>query len=220
MSSEQPLYPIGSFRREDPSDDELFYQYPRLVVHVDDHAIAAITSYLGSALPRNGVILDLMSSWRSHLPEGFPKQKLVGLGINAVELAENPQLGERIIHNLNKDPQLPFEDNVFDAAVVTVSVQYMTQPVRVFKEVNRILKMGASFHVIYSNRMFSTKAVLIWHLLDDAQHGELIASYFNNSSGWDEPKILDISPKVSSYTDPVYVVTASKLAAALQAQEQ
>ncbi len=218
MSSEQPLYPVGSFRREDPSDDELFYEYARLVVHVDDDAVAAITKYLGAALPKNGVILDLMSSWRSHIPEDFPKQKLVGLGMNTVELAENPQLDERVVHNLNKDPQLPFADNTFDAAVVTVSVQYMTQPVRVFKEVNRVLKPGALFHVIYSNRMFPTKAVLIWQLMDDAQHGDLIASYFNNSTGWDEPKVLDVSPKSPSYSDPVYVVTAAKSIGTAQAK--
>ncbi|MSQ32677.1 MAG: class I SAM-dependent methyltransferase [Dehalococcoidia bacterium] len=212
MSSEQPLYPLGSFRREDTSDDELFYDYPRLVVHVDDDAVAAISKYLDTSLPHNSVILDLMSSWRSHLPENFSKQKLVGLGMNKVELAENPQLDERVIHNLNKNPQLPFADNTFDTAVVTVSVQYMTQPVAVFREVNRVLKPGASFHVIYSNRMFPTKAVLIWQLLNDEQHGDLIASYFKNSSGWDEPKILDASPKSSSYTDPVFVVTAAKSA--------
>ncbi len=212
MSSEQPLYPLGSFRREDPSDDELFYDYPRLVVHIDDDAVAAVTRYLNTALPRNSVILDLMSSWRSHLPESFPKQKLVGLGMNKVELDENPQLDERIVHNLNKNPRLPFADNTFDAAVVTVSIQYMIQPVAVFKEVNRVLKPGASFHVIYSNRMFPTKAVLIWQLLNDEQHGDLIASYFTNSSGWDAPRILDVSPKSSSYTDPVFVVTATKSA--------
>ncbi len=212
MSSEKPLYPFGSFAREDPSDDELFYDYPRLVVHVDEHAIAAITSYLNIALPRNSVILDLMSSWRSHLPENFQKQKLVGLGMNTVELTENPQLDERVIHNLNKNPQLPFADNTFDAAIVTVSIQYMIKPVEVFKEVNRVLKPGASFHVIYSNRMFPTKAVIIWQLMDDPQHGELITSYFENSSGWNKPKVLDVSPKASFYTDPVFVVTAAKSA--------
>ena len=210
MSSEQPLYPIGSFRREDPTDDELFYDYPRLVVHIDDDAIAAVTRYLDTALPRNGRILDLMSSWRSHLPENFPKQKVVGLGMNPVELAENPQLDERIVHNLNKNPQLPFADNTFDAAVVTVSIQYMIQPVAVFKEVNRILKPGASFHVIYSNRMFPTKAVLIWRLLNDEQHGDLIASYFKNSDGWGEPKIVDVSPNPPLQSDPVFIVTAAK----------
>lgn len=209
---QQPLYPLGSFRREDPTDDELFYDYPRLVVHIDDDAVAAVTGYLNTALPRNGVILDLMSSWRSHLPDNFPKQKLVGLGMNAVELAENPQLDERVIHNLNKNPQLPFADNIFDAAVVTVSIQYLIQPVAVFKEVNRVLKPGASFHVIYSNRMFPTKAVLIWRLLNDEQHGDLIASYFKNSGGWGEPKILDVSPNPPFQSDPVFIVTAAKSA--------
>ena len=157
-------------------------------------------------------MLDLMSSWRSHLPEGFPKQRLVGLGMNSVELAENPQLDEGVVHNLNTSPELPFEDNLFDAAFVIVSIQYMVRPVEVFREVNRILKDGASFHVIYSNRMFPTKAVAVWQALNDPQKAQLVASYFASSEGWDTPKAIDISPRLDFQTDPVYVVTAKKRA--------
>ena len=203
------------FRREDESDDRRFYLEPRLVVHIDDYAIKAIGEYFGRVLPEDGVVLDLMSSWRSHLPEGFPKRKAVGLGLNAVEMAENPQLDEHMVHDLNANPVLPFPDSAFDAAVVTVSVQYMTRPVEVFRQVNRALKEGASFHVIYSNRMFPTKAVAIWRELDDAGHGKLIASYFANSGGWDAPELLDISPRHGFYTDPVYVVSARKMGGGL-----
>ena len=85
-------YPAWAFRREDETSDDLFYAEPRLVVHVDDHAVQAISGYLGRVLPRDGVILDLMSSWRSHLPRDMEMQSVVGLGLNAVEMAENPQL--------------------------------------------------------------------------------------------------------------------------------
>ena len=110
------------------------------MVHIDEHAIAAVGEYFARKLPENGVILDLMSSWRSHLPEGFSTEKLVGLGLNATEMAENPQLDEWYVHDLNADPVLPFEDGSFDAAVVTVSIQYMVKPVEVFSQVNRVLK--------------------------------------------------------------------------------
>ena len=152
-----------------------------------------------------------MSSWRSHLPDDLPKKKLVGLGLNDVEMAENPQLDERVVHDLNANPTLPFAHGYFDAAVVTVSIQYMVRPVEVFIQVNRVLKEGASFHVVYSNRMFPTKAVAVWKALDDSQRAELIATYFHNSGGWETPQTIDIATGRRPYEDPVYAVTATKI---------
>lgn len=205
-----PTYPPEFFRRMDESDDRLFYTQPRLVVHIDDQAIAAIGRYFSETLPENGVILDLMSSWRSHLPSGFRAERVVGLGMNDVEMRENPQLDEYVVHDLNADPSLPFGDAVFDAAVVTVSIQYMTRPVEVFADARRILKEGASFHVIYSNRMFPTKAVAVWQSLDDNRRAQLIGSYFTSSGGWEDLSLYDISPNTGAYSDPVYVVAARK----------
>ena len=197
----------------DESDDRLFYTEPRLVVHIDDHAIAAIGRYFSETLPEGGVILDLMSSWRSHLPPGFQAERVVGLGMNDAEMRENPQIDEYAIHDLNDDPRLPFDDAVFDAVVVTVSIQYMTRPVEVFAEVRRILKDGAYFHVIYSNRMFPTKAVAVWQSLDDRRRGQLIGSYFTSADGWEDIALYDISPNTGAYSDPVYVVSARKAGA-------
>ena len=208
--NDTPTYPPEFFRRMDESNDRLFYTEPRLVVHIDDHAIAAIGRYLSETLPEDGVILDLMSSWRSHLPTGFQAERVVGLGMNDVEMRENPQLDEYVIHDLNDDPRLPFEDTVFDAVVVTVSIQYMTRPVEVFSEVHRILKDGMIFHVIYSNRMFPTKAVAVWQSLDDLRRGQLVGSYFTHSGGWEDIALYDISPNTASYSDPVYAVSARK----------
>ncbi|MSQ14002.1 MAG: methyltransferase domain-containing protein [Dehalococcoidia bacterium] len=200
-------YTPWAFRREDESDDRRFYDSPRLVVHVDEAAVKAITAYYSEALPGDGrIILDLMSSWRSHLPEGAAYKKVVGLGMNAVELAENPQLDERVVHDVNADPTLPFADETFDAAVVTVSVQYLTKPLEVFREVNRVLKPGANFHVVFSNRCFPTKAVAIWQRLGDEGHAELVASYFHHSGGWEVAEALDIGSRLGQSSDPVYVV--------------
>src|SRR5262245_39354737 len=116
------------FERMDDSDDALFYTSPRKVVHIDDGAIAAAGQAIAATLPANGVLLDLMSSWRSHFPSGFVKQQLIGLGLNAEEMADNPDLDQYVIHDLNANPQLPFADETFDGAVVTVSIQYMTRP--------------------------------------------------------------------------------------------
>ena len=210
--TEQPRrFPPEYFRRYDEADDRLFYAEPRLVVHIDDHAIEAIGKHLDQWLPKDGVVLDLMSNWRSHLPDGFPKRKLVGLGLNDVEMSENPQLDERLVHDLSTDPVLPFQDASFDAAVLMVSVQYLVRPVEVFREVARVLKPGAWFHVIYSNRMFLTKAVAIWQSLSNAQRAQLIEAYFATSGGWEQPEVLDISPKMGFPPDPVYVVAARAL---------
>ncbi len=206
----QSHYPSELFRRQDESDDRLFYTEPRLVVHIDYEAIGAISAYFRENLPPGGVILDLMSSWRSHMPPDLPIEKLIGLGLNAVELDENPQLDERIVHDLNADPTLPLDACSLDAAVVTVSIQYMTRPVEVFREVNRILKTGATFHVVYSNRMFPTKAVAIWQSLDDRRRAQLIASYFQNSGGWKDIRAINITPQLPHYSDPAYVVMAEK----------
>lgn len=210
MATGESHYSPELFRRQDESDDSLFYAEPRLVVHIDYAAIGAISAYFSEVLPHNGVILDLMSSWRSHIPPDAPIDRLIGLGLNAVELRENPQLDERIVHDLNANPSLPLKDCSIDAAVVTVSIQYMVKPVEVFREVNRILKVGGAFHVIYSNRMFPTKAVAIWQSLDDRRRAQLIASYFHNSGGWENIHAVNITPQLPHYTDPAYVVAAEK----------
>ena len=211
---EDTTFPERFFRRVDESDDGVFYTHPRLVVHIDEFAIEAIRHFLSEELPENGSILDLMSSWRSHMPHEPRGRRIVGLGMNEVEMRENPQLDEYVIHDLNQEPKLPFDDQVFDAVVVTVSVQYMTRPVEVFSEVRRLLKDGASFHVIYSNRMFPTKAVAVWQSLDDYRRGQLVGAYFFSSGGWDDVTVRDISPEVGHYADPVYVVTGRRAAEA------
>ncbi len=128
-----------------------------------------------------------MSSWRSHWPDDLPTARLVGLGLNAEEMADNPDLADHVVHDVNATPHLPFDDAMFDAVVITVSVQYLTQPVAVFQDVNRVLKPGGLFAVIFSNRMFPTKAVAIWRSLNDSQHADLIATDFarlETSSRW------------------------------------
>lgn len=205
---EEPPFRPEFFARLDEAPDEEFYAVPRKVVHIDEAAIAAIKQYLPTVLPVNGVVLDLLSSWRSHWPEGFAKQRLVGLGLNAEEMADNPDLDEYVVHNVNTDPHLPFAADTFDAVLLTVSIQYITQPITVFREVWRILRPGGPFVVIFSNRMFPTKAVAIWRMLDDRQHVDLVASYFHYAGNFVGVAAHNWSP--SAYTDPVYVVLARK----------
>ena len=201
------------FRRLDDSDDELFYSTPRLVVHIDDGAIAKVGEIYARLLPQGGAILDLMSSWRSHLPAHLRPARVVGLGMNRTEMEDNPALTEIVIYNLNRAPRLPFADAEFDGAVVTVSVQYMTSPVETFAEVARVLKPGAPFIVTFSNRMFPTKAVAIWQNLDDYDHIKLVARYFMESGGFENIEFIDKSapdPLGSNpnlpHSDPIWAV--------------
>lgn len=196
------------FQRHDETDDARFYEQPRLVVHIDDRAIAATTQLFKEYLPADGRILDLMSSWRSHLPTDVTYEEVVGLGMNAVELERNPQLTSYVVQNLNQQPQLPFDDASFDGGMVTVSVQYLTDPTAVYQEVARVLKPGAPFITVFSNRMFPTKAVMIWQSLDDKGHQQLVRSYYEQSALFDQIEVLDRSPR--GWSDPLYAVVGRR----------
>jgi SAM-dependent methyltransferase len=196
-------FPGGSFRRPDETADESFYTEPRLVTHIDTAAIAAVTALYREYFPPGGAILDLMSSWVSHLPPEVTYREVVGVGLNAEELAANPRLTEWRVQNLNTRPALPFGDAVFDGAAICVSVQYLTQPVRVFREVARVLVPGAPLVVTFSNRCFPTKAVAIWQETDDAGHVDLVQRYFEVGGIWTAPVVRVHRPP---WGDPLYGV--------------
>jgi len=191
------------FRRLDDSDDELFYLTPRFVVHIDDAAIRTVGEIYLSRLPRGSAILDLMSSWRSHLPSELKPARVVGLGLNRPEMEDNPALTEIVTHNLNRTAQLPFDDASFDGAVLTVSVQYLIHPLEVFAEVGRVLRSGAPFIVTFSNRMFPTKAVAIWANASEQQRVDLVAYYFTYSAAFEKIETVERS---SGETDPLWAV--------------
>lgn len=209
--SAAPL-PEGWFRREDETPDHLFYLEPRLVTHIDDEAIAALGQFLGEHVPPGAEVLDLMSSCVSHLPPATAQacKRVVGLGMNAVELEANPQLTERLVHDLNRRPVLPFPDASFDVALCTVSVQYLLHPVEVFAEVGRVLRPGGPFFVFFSNRCFPTKAVAVWLGTDDAEHAALVGLYFDRSGGWRDLTRRNLSPFPPGHSDPLYVVYATR----------
>jgi hypothetical protein len=197
------------FRRIDESDDELFYVEPRFVVHIDDAAIAAVGEIYQSRLPSGGSILDLMSSWRSHMPTSINPTRLVGLGLNRAEMRDNPALTEVVVHNLNREPRLPFDNAVFDGAVITVSIQYLIHPVKVFAEVGRVLRPEAPLIVTFSNRMFPTKAVAIWHHSSDEQRLELVRRYFELSGSFGRIETFDRSRGAKG--DPIWAVAGYAL---------
>ena len=194
------------FRRIDESDDSLFYQYPRLVVHIDDGAIAKVGEIYAGLLPEGGKILDLMSSWRSHLPERIRPSRVVGLGLNRTEMEDKPALTEIVVHDVNQNPRMPFNDGSFDGAVMTVSVQYLTQPIELFADVGRVLKPLAPFIVTFSNRMFPTKAVALWHGANHDQRVMVVTGYFAHSGAFDRIEKFDRSAPTDPHSDPIWAV--------------
>jgi hypothetical protein len=197
-------FPPGAFARVDEGDDGLFYAPPRLVTHIDDHAIAALRDFYGHVLKPESTVLDLMSSWVSHLPDDLPLAAVIGHGMNEAELKANPRLTRWFIQDFNRETALPLDDESCDAALCCVSVQYLQRPVEVFAEVRRVLRPGSPLVVTYSNRCFPTKAVAIWRSLDLRGHATLIHHYLTRA-GFSEIDVQVLANGMSS--DPLVAVT-------------
>lgn len=200
-----PIKP-AFFRRIDESEDEEFYRWPRRVVHIDDPAIAAVGEIYARRIAPGSAILDLMSSWRSHLPAQLQPSRVAGLGLNEEEMRDNPALTEVIVHNVNREPRLPFADRSFDAVVMTVSIQYLTRPLEVFADVGRVLRSEGPLIVTFSNRMFPTKAVALWQGANNEQRVAIVRSYFAQSGAFEKIETIDQSGHDDEPSDPVWAV--------------
>lgn len=169
------------FGRDDETPDRDFYMKPRFVDHLDSCALDTVAQIYGRLIPSGAAILDLMAGPDSHLGKVSDPAMVVGLGLNKSEMEANPVLSEHVIHDLNADPLLPFPDNRFDVVVNTVSVDYLTRPLEVFREVSRVLKPDGLFIVVFSNRMFPPKAVNVWKRSSEKQRAELVRRFFTLS---------------------------------------
>lgn len=201
-------FPAGFFTRADESSDAAFYVPDRFVTHIDDGAIAAVGA-LYRELGLDGRVLDLMSSWISHFDE--PPAELVVLGMNRRELQANDMATDRVVHDLNTDPHLPFEDDRFDAVTCCVSIDYLVHPIEVLADVARVLRRGGLCCITFSNRCFPTKAIRGWLALDDEQRCWLVAEYLRRAGGFDEPTTRLCTRPDSG--DPLYAVTVAAVAA-------
>ena len=202
-----PQIPDEFFARQDETADAEFYHHPRFVTHIDDAAIAAVTQLYREYFPPNSSLLDLMSSWVSHLPPEVPYRRVVGLGMNAAELRANPRLSTRLVQDLNQRPALPFAAAEFDGAAICVSIDYLTQPVAVLRELARVLRPSAPLVVTFSNRCFPSKAIAAWHALDDRGHLALVQRFMEVAGGWEAIELLDRSP-APGVSDPLFAVVA------------
>jgi hypothetical protein len=215
------VYPPEAFGREDETDDRSFYTVDRFVSHLDDAALDTVKAFIGGLVVESDpVVLDLMASWDSHIPDHIHPARLVGLGLNENELRRNADLTEYVVHDLNNEPILPFPSETFDVVLNTVSVDYIVRPFEVFREVGRILKPGGLFLVLFSNRYFPPKVVNIWRRSSEQERVLLVEDYFKAVRCF-EPTRLGVSqgkprPAGDKYagrglpSDPVYAVYAEK----------
>ncbi|MGB0563722.1 MAG: methyltransferase domain-containing protein, partial [Spirulinaceae cyanobacterium] len=188
------------------------------VTHVDDNFLAQLTELYRERLQPQTRLLDLMSSWVSHLPEDVTFAHVEGHGMNAEELQKNPRLDHYFVQNLNQDPLLPLPDHDFDAVLNCVSVQYLQQPDRVFAEIYRVLKPGGVAIVSFSNRMFSQKAIAAWREGTELGRVKLVQRYFRAIPGFTEPEVIARRSQVPVIAqllgmggaDPFYCVIATK----------
>jgi SAM-dependent methyltransferase len=210
----------NAFLRQDESPDPLFYNSHRLVSHIDETAREMVMNTYGRFLADGMQVLDLMSSWQSHMPANLKLRRLVGLGLNAIELKKNPDLTQFVVRDLNETPQLPFDNNTFDAIVNTVSVEYLTRPLAIFKEASRVLRPGGFFIVTFSNRWFPTKSVKIWTELHEFERMGLVLEFFLRAGDFEDLQTYSIRglprPHHDRYfpdllfSDPVYAVWGRK----------
>ncbi|PMB07158.1 SAM-dependent methyltransferase [Fischerella thermalis CCMEE 5273] len=202
----------------DADDDKQFYSFPRFVTHVDEGFIQQLTDLYRDRLQPNTRILDMMSSWVSHLPEEMQFAHVEGHGLNAEELAHNPRLNHYFVQDLNENPRLPLPDQEFDAVLNCVSVQYLQYPEAVFSEIYRVLKPGGIAIISFSNRMFYQKAIQAWRDASEATRIELVKGYFNSVPGFTTPEVIARQSNIPAFLqwlgagggDPFYAVIARR----------
>ncbi|MEM8767826.1 MAG: methyltransferase type 11, partial [Pseudomonadota bacterium] len=186
MTDQQPeanaaQIPDHWFSRADESPDERFYEEPRFVAHIDQATIDALTAFYRDFLPAGASLLDLMSSWISHLPQDVSYRSVQGLGMNAAELEANPQLDGYRVQNLNENPTLPYEPGTFDRAMIVVSIQYLIRPIEVLRSVYEALTDGGAVCIAMSHRLFPTKAIAAFQQLQPQERVQLVAHYLDQA---------------------------------------
>jgi hypothetical protein len=220
-SRQTDFFGPDALSRSDEAPDSLFYSKPRYVQHIDDTAIEMVKNTYARFLTNDMRVLDLMSSWTSHLPENLSFSRLAGLGLNEQELRRNPRLTEAVVQDLNVSPVLPFESNSFDAVVCTASVEYLVDPIAVFKEVARVLRPEGHFVVTFSNRWFPTKTIKIWTEIHEFERMGLVLEYFLRTESFKNLQTYSIRglprphddkyfPELR-YSDPIYAVWGQKV---------
>ena len=200
--------------KSDICDDEIFYQQPRFVHHLSDSFRNRLSSLYSEYLLNHYIILDLMSSWVSHLPSNISYKKVIGHGMNEAELSSNERLDRFFVQNLNKKQNMPIEDSSVDVGLIVAGWQYLQYPEKVSLELSRVIKSDSLLIISFTNRAFWTKAPNIWTYSSEEKRIEYVTSVLS-SNGWRIEKILNEKTQdkklfgfYSSESDPFFSVIA------------
>ncbi|WP_413684704.1 SAM-dependent methyltransferase [Prochlorococcus sp. MIT 1011] len=205
---------INDREKMDIADDQIFYQQPRYVHHLSDSFRTRLTNLYSEYLLKHHVILDLMSSWVSHLPSNIRYKKVIGHGMNEAELGSNKRLDKFWVQNLNMKQNMPIEDSSIDAGLIVAGWQYLQYPEKVSLELSRIIKSDSFLIISFTNRAFWTKAPNIWTYSSEEKRIKYVTSVLI-SNGWRIEKILNEKTHdkklfgfYSSESDPFFSVIA------------
>jgi SAM-dependent methyltransferase len=216
------FYDSGSYpySRGNEEDDGLFYQAPRMVHHLDETARSHVSSFYGRLIKPGARVLDLMSSWHSHIPASHSSCKISGIGLNEQEMQSNELLHEYKRHDLNKNPVLHYRDQSFDAVICTASIEYLCRPREIMSELVRIIRPGGLFAATVSERWFPGKQIAPWSDLHPFERQGFILNYFLNEPGFDDINTESIRgylrppddkyARQSARSDPLYMVWAKR----------
>jgi len=179
-----------SFRRQDETEDRAYYQDHDPSQHFEAIAATAVRPIIRTLLTESEpAVLDLVAGSDSHLGSGASPSRVVGLGLSEAAMARNPALTERVVHDLNADPALPFDDATFDVVLCTGSVPYLTRPVEVFGEVARVLRPGGLFLVIFDNLVREERATKIWRRSSHEERLAVVDNLFRRTRAFEEPQV-------------------------------
>ena len=200
--------------KTDISDDQIFYQNPRYCYHLSESFRKRLTNLYKEYICDHHIILDLMSSWVSHLPSYIQYKKIIGHGLNEAELASNERLDRFWVQNLNKKQSMPIEDSSIDVGLIVAGWQYLQYPEKVALELSRIIKSESLLIISFTNRAFWTKSPNIWTYSSEANRINYIIGVLT-SNGWRIENILNEKTQdkklfgfYSSESDPFFSVIA------------
>lgn len=211
-----PFDPATDFSRLDGSLDSKFYSETRFVEHVDENAVKLMEEYIAKELKDDDKVLDIGSSWTSHIRDASRLSQVSGIGMNEAELKTNTALTDFQVLDLNQNPspKLPYPDKTFDVALCQLSIDYFVHPLELMKETSRVLRQGGKVIILFSNRLFLSKAVGVWTGADDIDHAYTVGAYlhycgdicFESISAYD----LSLRSRGKVVGDPLYAVVATK----------
>ncbi len=176
--------------KEDNSDDSLFYASPRIAHHLDEGFRARLTDVYRQYIPEDSVVLDLMSSWVSHLPEDNKYKRVIGHGLNKFELDKNQALDSYWLQDLNVDQQLPLDDSSIDVCLMVAAWQYLQYPEIIASELKRIISSKGILIISFSNRAFWSKTPSIWRDSSEIDRINYIRAILK-SEGWNQLEVID-----------------------------